>query len=354
MDADHPAAPRSIDPTACPAVGVPGYAIIAGHGRSGTNWLLQLFDQSPGTFCRNEPYFASNSPFRSIVDDRLTVRRDQTDLHQRWDSTVDWAATHMGKRDHEIAQRKDFIYSWSRHLGLCRLVSGTRYRRALSWISPQLNGDEWLLPKWLGDRARLQRARAFLKLVQSPGWVCYVLQHRPQVPVFHIVRHPAGFVKSWQRRYLQSDLAGNVLQENLDRLREIVHEDSTWSALFGEVDALDVLTSELLYWRYATEMIHRAGAGSAAYHLVLYEELANDPLTSVRQMYAKAELEWTGEIEQAVQGLCSEAPSLASAWRNQLSAETIATIESQLHSGPLGGWWNAAGEPRLRNGGFDP
>ena len=31
------------------------YVLIAGQGRSGTNWLLQILDLSSQTHCRNEP-----------------------------------------------------------------------------------------------------------------------------------------------------------------------------------------------------------------------------------------------------------------------------------------------------------
>ena len=51
------------------------YALIAGHGRSGTNWLLHLLDRAAATHCRNEPneiagneFAALPSPFVPVVD----------------------------------------------------------------------------------------------------------------------------------------------------------------------------------------------------------------------------------------------------------------------------------------------
>ena len=51
------------------------YALLLGQGRSGTNYLLHLLNQSPLTHCRNEPDEVEDSalrrlsPYRFFVDD---------------------------------------------------------------------------------------------------------------------------------------------------------------------------------------------------------------------------------------------------------------------------------------------
>ena len=52
----------------------PDYAMVTGQGRSGTIWLLDLFDRSPETFCRNEPYNTGSSPLAELEEDRFVVR----------------------------------------------------------------------------------------------------------------------------------------------------------------------------------------------------------------------------------------------------------------------------------------
>jgi len=55
-----------------------GYALVSGHGRSGTNWLLELLDLSPQTFRRSEPRGVETSPLRKLEHDRFVVRADQS------------------------------------------------------------------------------------------------------------------------------------------------------------------------------------------------------------------------------------------------------------------------------------
>ena len=54
----------------------PEYALIVGQGRSGTSWLLDLFDLSPQTFCRNEPYGINGSPLANLLHDKKVRRRN--------------------------------------------------------------------------------------------------------------------------------------------------------------------------------------------------------------------------------------------------------------------------------------
>ena len=49
------------------------YALITGQGRSGTNWLLELFDASSKTFCRNEPDRLEGSPLGLLAEDLLVT-----------------------------------------------------------------------------------------------------------------------------------------------------------------------------------------------------------------------------------------------------------------------------------------
>jgi len=58
------------------------YAVIVGHGRSGTNWLHKLFDLSEETYCRNEPHELSDSPISRFNYQRVIVRNDQEILNK--------------------------------------------------------------------------------------------------------------------------------------------------------------------------------------------------------------------------------------------------------------------------------
>lgn len=315
------------------------YVLVVGQGRSGTNWLLRLFDLSPETFCRNESNEIAGSPLAMFEVDRTICREDpSTDLRQ-WEQAVAWSASHMGERDHRIVMPKRFVYGLSRRIGLCRVASDRRWRKMLRWFMPSLGLAEWTLPWWLGSKRRLAEALPVLKLVQVPGWVSFVLRHRPKVAVFHIIRHPGGFLNSWANRYLASHDERIVRRDNHGRLRAIAAEDSLWAERFGDIGAMSVEESELWYWRYACEEIDNAGQGRPQYRRVIYEELACEPVAMIRRFYEAIGLVWGDRIEDAVCGMSENSARIASAWQSKLSEERLKLVARILVDSPMYHWW---------------
>lgn len=307
----------------------PDYALIVGQGRSGTNWLLQLLDLSRETFCRNEPYGASTSPFNrpQLAQHRFIERPDQQTLEADWDDAVNWTGQHMGIRDPRTTVPKDHLYEHARKLGLYRLARGPRTRRVLSTLLPSLRGDEWRIPSWLGSAQRLERAVVVLKLVAPPGWAAFVLRHRPGVPVFHIVRHPGGFLKSWSRRYAANEEPAAHLRENHRRLSEIAAVSEDWAKQFGCIENMSVDESELWYWYYANTIVARAGRESTDYHHIVYEELVEAPVAVMKPLYRSCGLLWDAAIEASVARTGIGSQDVASAWRETLNETQLALVD---------------------------
>jgi hypothetical protein len=296
------------------------YALIVGQGRSGTNWLLELLDLSPETFCRNEPYGAVESPLNRLTTHRWVVRADQRELEAQWDDAIHWTRTHMGDRDPAVRVRKNHLYQAGRWLGAYRCVRGPRLRAVLGSVLPSLRGQEWEIPWWLGSRASLARSLPILKLVAPPGWATFVLRRRPAIPVLHIVRHPGGFLNSWSNRYLTSRDPEAVLRANLARLRDVVAADPSWGKRFGDIEAMNAEESELWYWHYANEVVFRAGSSVPGYRRIIYEELVQDPVRVMRRLYELCGLTWANSIESAVRRTASTS-DLAYGWRKRLDRD---------------------------------
>ncbi len=55
----------------------PPYALIAGQGRSGSSWLLDLFDLSSRTHCRNEPNEVRGSRLSALPSADVEESEDQ-------------------------------------------------------------------------------------------------------------------------------------------------------------------------------------------------------------------------------------------------------------------------------------
>ena len=222
------------------------YAIVTGQGRSGTNMLLDMLDLSSSTFCRNEPNEIVTSPFVQLEDHRAVHRADSQALSLRWDEAVDWTLAHMGERDHPIGHPKDFLHDLAQKLRLTHVAQGQRWRRFLGWITPSIDQGEWEMPAWLGSGLQSRAAVGVLKLVQAPGWVSFVLQHRVDVPVFHVVRHPSGFINSWINRYASKQNERAHLETNRRRLQAVLEASPEWSARFKDIEATGLVESELL------------------------------------------------------------------------------------------------------------
>jgi hypothetical protein len=195
---------------------------------------------------------------------------------------------------------------------------------------PSLKGEEWYVPWWIGSQERLLESVAILKLVATPGWIVYVLRNRPRIPVFHIIRHPGGFLNSWMNRYVATRDEESIRRRNHERLRDVAGADPEWAERFGEIDSMSTEEAELWYWCYANEVIHRAGCESGSYVRVVYEELAEDPVPIVKKLYARCNLEWTPPVEAAVLDNVSVSASISGAWRTKLDPRQIGLVERFL------------------------
>lgn len=315
----------------------PPYAIVAGgRGRSGTNWLLSLLDQSPQTFCRKYPHRCRASPMAAIEPSLSPIAPDEPAIESRWDEAVRWTARRMGRFDHPIHAPKRFIHPIARDIGLPRLISRPRARRMLGLLVPALRQDEWPLPPFLGNRSELHEALPVLKVGRAAP---FVLRNRPEAAVFHVVRHPGGFLNSWMKRYLNRHDPAEIAEANRLRLHQVAEHHPEWARRLPPIDRMPVTESELWYWRFVNERIWSLGQGSPGYHQVVYEHLAQDPVPLMRNAYQRCGLRWTAAVERRIRSLCAESRDVAERWKQQLSREQIELVERVLDGSPMQQWW---------------
>lgn len=253
----------------------------------------------------------------------------------RWDHAVAMALERIGERDHRAHVRKQYLWEAARQLGIYRAVHSPRLRALAKELIPQLGESEFVMPRWIGDRGRLEAAFGVLKLNRVPSFANFVLRHRPRVPVLHIVRHPGGFLHSWRTRYLANTDPAAVLRANRERLESVVRANPEWAARAPDFATLDVHASELLYWRYANETIYRAGQRSPNYYFISYELLTRDPLPIMQRLYAACDLPWTPAIVTEIANAARGAREIAGKWRSQLPAEQRDLVEFVLRESPL-------------------
>jgi hypothetical protein len=318
-----------------------GYILIAGQGRSGTNWLLEILDQSRQTHCRNEPNECAGSALAALPTGLGCRPGLGAELESAWDAAIARASRSFGERDHTIPAAKDHFSRLAQRTGLVRLARSKRLRKGLNSVRRTRLAEEWPIPSWVRSRRGWDQRVPVLKLTVVPGWIVWALENRPEARVLHIVRHPGGFLNSYIKRWLsyQADQE-EVARANRNVLVQIVAHEPEWAERFGDIAAMSLLESELWYWVYCAETIHRAGEGNPRYQLVNYLDLARDPVEVSRALYRGCGLDWDNAIEQAIRRSSQESESIASAWRRALDAEQIALVERILAKSTMGTWWN--------------
>lgn len=318
----------------------PDYVLIVGSRRSGSTWLLDLLDQSPETFCRNEPYGAAGSSLANLTSHRFFISEWNDEQQQQWDEAIQSATTHMGERDRPIQVQKEYILGVSRAIGLCRAVQGRKLRRVLQMMSPSLRQGEWSLPWWLGSQQRLTESLSVLKLIASPGWTDFILRTRPNVKVLHIVRHPGGVLNSWLNRYVAHRDVREVKNNSRARLEQLVQCNPNWARRLGDIQRMSIDELELWYWRYVNEIIWEGGQQAGNYHQLIYEELVVDTVALMRQMFERCSLRWSESVGQRIAALSSNSVSIATKWRNSLTAPQVDVVERILEDSAMRDWWS--------------
>ncbi len=319
MDDIHraPAEPSSWDPNV---------AFILGMGRSGTNFLLDLIDSCPIAHCRNEPDELSGGALEAWSE--WKIHKSLLGADDLW-SDLRRAVVCSGERDRPIPPFKTWLRSAAS--SPARALSRTTLRK----LVPGLGGSEYPLPAALVRSEELTEALHVLKINAAPS-VAEVFLGAARDPdicsarVIHIVRNPAGFLRSWRRRWLAEQDEEQVLLANLERLEEVRRLDPEGGAFISAVPDPDVHEAELLFWRYCTQRIRTAGAESAVYLEVSYDELACSPLSYLQEIFEFLDLPWSEDVAARVGEMTSSSEDIATAFQSELDDDAISTFERTL------------------------
>ena len=316
------------------------YVILTGAGKSGSKRALKLFDLSPQTHCRCEPNELAGSAFSTLPASQVLRPDIETEMEAGWDRAVQTAAERIGNPDHLPSPPKRHLWPWARRLQLDRLIRHDKLRHVLAAVAPALRGVEWEFPRWLGDRAALARATPVLKVSLAPGWMPWVLGHRPKALVVNVVRHPAGFLHSYIGRWLSAVDRDENARLNRARLHTIARFDRQWASRADQIDRMSAVESELWYWRYVYETIDSAGRDNSNYLLVRDEDIVADPVGQAKRLYEFAGLDWCASVETYIDSMAAHWRSRSAPWRGLLTDEHVALVERVLAGSQMQDWWS--------------
>lgn len=334
--------------------------LIAGQGRSGTNWLVDILDHAANTLCANE----RNEISRSILSELPSAAIDcgqYAGLEAVWDWVVDETKHRFGERD-PASRSKNFLYRGWRSKFLYAIRSRQRLRHLISLFDQSLAGAEWQAPRYLVKMNRLDQALLVLKFNRCPALACWLLRDSPgRCSVVQILRHPGGALNSWQQRFLKFANKTLVSLNNQCTLRSILALDDGLSASTKDKivaylgsNEKDVFYSEALYWLYASEKIYQCGneanrraegSGTSVsqisrnYVFVKYEMLCADTANVVRDLYSFLGLELEDWMMDKISADSRRSVEIAEHWKDALTREQRMAVEKVLEGSVFERMW---------------
>lgn len=275
------------------------YVVVVGHGRSGTNLALDLFDCDLTTHCRNEVNELVGTSFTGLGDNMFLGDRP-VDFIPKWVAAVEQAGRSNGVRDRFVIHKSHFRSRVRAKLGQT-LVARTSLRD-LVIRRKYKDAEEWPCPNSYYDLGALEQAVPILKILLSPAWIIEAHFKVPEQKVVHVIRRPEGFIQSWWSRYVMeiSLSPEEIYCENLPSLQHIFKYFGTDQQVKQEYSLYNLVVSELWRWRYVNEVLLDKLTPSSRYTPVAYEDLMGNKLLHAEKLFDFASLNMTHSIRETI------------------------------------------------------
>lgn len=319
--------------------------IIHSLGRSGSNILLDCFDLSPATHCRNEPHVYPLSPVRQRI---LGVSFDNMDecMSQYWDEAVQWMSSRWGSRDrhHPMALPKAYYRRplWS--LGVPQaLIRKKQLRKLCSLIYSDFNNNEYKLPSWmLMPHWQESTVHVFKLLSVLERHLFWISEHRPGIKIIHLVRHPLGFAQSMYRRVYEAGDKQYFHRQNLMGLEKKLRyaKEAGLNFPLTEIKTLDFFETVIWNWLIFNETIYQRYRGKHQLMTIVYEQLISDPELTLRKVFDHCQLSWSKDIENAIKKTFSRSSQLALSFRAYWPAEVQKSADDILSGSSIMSLWS--------------
>lgn len=279
------------------------HVLVVGHGRSGTNMVLDLFDCHPNTFCRNEPNELVGSAFRALGDP-MFQNPVPDDFLARWQAALAHTVKCNGDRDRFGTDKIYFRSEIRAKIGQ-KIQSRRRVRNLFLGKRAGQAPEEWLCPRFHYDPAAQARALPVLKILLAPAWISLTHAQDPNQYVVHVLRDPQDFIQSWWGRYVTGIGGGpeQVFADNQPSLARILAHFKRPDEMPQSYSMSNLIVSELWRWRYMNEVVMDQLSGSERYIRVLYDAVMSDQAAWAERLYDFAGLEMTPASQTAIGGL---------------------------------------------------
>jgi hypothetical protein len=311
---------------------VPDPIFVVGAPRSGTTWAAKIFDSHPDVLYRHEP-----DEVRATPSDLGQV--DIPALIQSWCDMRHPRAT---------TKRPFFPKSWQfpaarflRPAIAYGLMAASRVPVAANLV------NHLRLP----DMGRVAKARFVIKTVRWCDGIGLAARALPLSRTILIIRRPCAQVHSLMQGVRQGRFElreKGELALDLDRARTCAAEHGVDGAAF---DGLGEAARYAWGWVAFNEAAERSVAGLPNVRIVVYEDLAADPIRVARDAFAFAGLSWHSQTEAFVRRSISHtgasgyydvvqnATIVANRWRKLMAEDDQRAVEDVVRRTRLARHW---------------
>jgi hypothetical protein len=251
-------------------VSPPRGILVTGLPRTGTSWVGKMLEASGKVVYVNEPLNPSHPPGRSpgVLNAEVSHRFEYicADNDERWGRAF----------TDTLRLRYRLVAELRRNHGPYDLARTAKYVTSFAV-------------------GRAQRRRALIDdpfAVLSAAWFA----DRLGCHVVACVRHPLGFVGSWQRLGWVADF--NELLDQPLLMRDLL--GSYADEMRALADSPDRVARASLLWRMTYDVLGKLAGGLPRMRLMRYEDLATDPVTGFRALYDFCGLTWTDRVRRRV------------------------------------------------------
>lgn len=269
-----------------------GYVVVTGHGRSGSNMLLDMLNEHPRTMCRNEPDAMATSPMKALPDGFFDADM-APDFLEVFQEVLGRALLRNSVRDNFGLVEKVWFRSQLRALIGQELLRNKHTRRLLGVVNPALCRDEWQTPSFYVDRRLAKQALPVFKIILASGWLLRTHDADPGQRILHIIREPVDFLRSWANRYIKRHAEGGeqVYQTNCETMPRIFEHFGVHSSCLTKFSTEHLIETELWRWRYVNETLLQRLGQSDRYRIFRFEDVKARQRDSVSDIFGFCGLE---------------------------------------------------------------
>lgn len=263
------------------------HVIVTGHGRSGTNLVLDLLDCSSQTLCRNEPNEVLKSGFDALGEGFFPPAVPDRDAELFGNSLVA-AKKRVSVRDRfplPVNYKSHFQYSF----GLKRFMDlrGRRpSRKILRVVKGADYSEEWGIPDLFLKTSAFRSAVPVYKILLWSGRIAASHATLNGQKVIHVVRDPQSFIMSWYARYVGSVEGGDekVFYDNMRSALQIAEHFGHDASAMRAFSVPGLIESELWRWRFVNEHLYCNLKGSPRYLPIIYKQIMSGKVATAERM----------------------------------------------------------------------